>query len=167
MFFTIYPTKSLISVFCWFPPYRNMTSPYKPKKHEKSWKSDRTKFFFGNGLMEAKKWWELPIGFFYVLIVLTKKSTIFSIYKGYKKSYRELHKFFASISPFPMKNPVLKKSQKMIKKASFLEFLFSISRIFRLGIFMILRKKSNNKNYVFWRFTQAPALHLANAFTLV
>ena len=39
-----------------------------------------------------------------------KKSTIFSIYKGYKRSYRELHNFFASISPFPMKNPVLKKS---------------------------------------------------------
>ena len=43
-----------ISIVCLCHPHRNMTSPYKPKKHQKSWKSDRTKFFFGNGLIAEK-----------------------------------------------------------------------------------------------------------------
>ena len=74
-----------------------------------------------------------------------KKSTIFSIYKGYKKSYRELHNFFASISPFPMKNPVLEKTQKMTKKRVIFVISFFHQPYFSLRNFHDFRKKTLKK----------------------
>ena len=92
------------------------------------------------------------------------KNCDFGFIRIWTNPIRSFHKFFVSISPSPMKNPVPQNFKKMTKNDDFLS-IFVISFFhqpdFLLGNFHDFRKK-HQKTTIFWRFR--PRRHLFQFF---
>ena len=109
-------------------PYRIFLYPYKSQNdHFLFIFGDflRTGFFIGNGLIDAKNWWKLPIGFVHILI--NPKSQFWAQSNVKKHPFFKVMKnrwFFGDLRnldfcPFKKTIPVIFDSKKPMKTRAF------------------------------------------------